>query len=123
MIIGHGIDLQEISAIQRAVEKRSSFAKRILTPAELDRYAQLNGRRQLEYLTGRWSAKEAFAKAMGTGIGKVSFQDIEILNDEKGAPYVSQSPLAVKVWLSISHSGDFVQASVILEELDETKYS
>lgn len=123
MIIGHGIDLQEISAIQRAVEKRSSFVKRILTPAELDRYAQLNGRRQLEYLAGRWSAKEAFAKAMGTGIGKVSFQDIEILNDEKGAPYVSRPPLAVKVWLSISHSGDFVQASVILEELDETKYS
>ena len=40
----------------------------------------------MEYLTGRWSAKEAFSKAMGTGIGPVGFQDLEILNDAHGAP-------------------------------------
>ena len=41
----------------------------------------------MEYLTGRWSAKEAFSKAMGTGIGPVGFQGLEILNDAQGAPY------------------------------------
>jgi len=53
---------------------------------------------------------------MGTGIGKLGFQDLEVLNDEKGAPYFSKSPFSGKVWLSISHTDQFVTASVILEE-------
>ena len=123
MIIGHGIDLQELAGIEAALAKRPSFAKKVLTEKEYDRFCQLSNRRQVEYLAGRWSAKEAFVKALGTGIGKVGFQDLEILNDDKGAPYFNRAPLAVKTWLSISHSGNFVQASVILEERDETKHS
>lgn len=123
MIIGHGIDLQEITAIERAMGKHSTFAKKVLTEQEFSVFSHLKGRRQIEYLAGRWSAKEAFAKAVGTGIGKIGFQDIEILTDEKGAPYVSQSPIAARVWVSISHSGDFVQASVILEEDNDSKHA
>ena len=67
-----------------------------------------------------WSAKEAFSKAMGTGIGKLSFQDLEILNNERGTPYFSKSPFSGKVWLSISHTDQFVTASVILEENHES---
>ncbi|MGT2910318.1 holo-ACP synthase [Streptococcus cameli] len=122
MIIGHGIDLQEIKAIEKAMQK-PRFAEKVLTRAEQDVFASLNGKRKLEYIAGRWAAKEAFAKALGTGIGKLRFQDIEILNDEKGAPFVSQSPVSARAWMSISHSGSFVQASVILEEEDESKYS
>ena len=116
MIVGHGIDIEELASIQNAVEKRKGFAQRVLTDKEMERFSSLKGRRQVEYLAGRWSAKEAFSKAMGTGIGKLGFQDLEILNNERGAPYFSKSPFSGKVWLSISHTDQFVTASVILEE-------
>ena len=116
MIVGHGIDIEALASIQNAVEKREGFAQRVLTDKEMERFASLKGRRQIEYLAGRWSAKEAFSKALGTGIGKLGFQDLEVLNNERGAPYFSKSPFAGKVWLSISHTDQFVTASVILEE-------
>ena len=116
MIVGHGIDIEELASIQNAVKKREGFAQRVLTDKEMDRFTTLKGRRQIEYLAGRWSAKEAFSKAMGTGIGKLGFQDLEVLNNERGAPYFSKSPFSGKVWLSISHTDQFVTASVILEE-------
>ena len=116
MIVGHGIDIEDLASIQNAVEKREGFARRVLTDKEMERFASLKGRRQIEYLAGRWSAKEAFSKAMGTGIGKLGFQDLEVLNNERGAPYFSKSPFSGKVWLSISHTDQFVTASVILEE-------
>lgn len=120
MIKGHGIDVEEISSIGRAYEKNARFARKVLTEAEFSRFESLSGKRRLEYLAGRWSAKEAFSKAWGTGIGRVTFQDLEILNDEKGAPYFSKSPFAGKVWVSISHAGNLVTASVILEEDHES---
>ena len=116
MIVGHGIDIEELASIQNAVEKRKGFAQRVLTDKEMERFASLKGRRQIEYLAGRWSAKEAFSKAMGTGVGKLGFQDLEVLNNERGAPYFSKSPFSGKVWLSISHTNQVVTASVILEE-------
>ena len=116
MIVGHGIDIEALASIQNAVEKREGFARRVLTDKEMERFASLKGRRQIEYLAGRWSAKEAFSKALGTGIGKLGFQDLEVLNNERGAPYFSKSPFSGKVWLSISHTDQFVTASVILEE-------
>ena len=116
MIVGHGIDIEALASIQNAVEKREGFAQRVLTDKEMERFSSLKGRRQVEYLAGRWSAKEAFSKAMGTGIGKLGFQDLEVLNNERGAPYFSKSPFSGKVWLSISHTDQFVTASVILEE-------
>ena len=116
MIVGHGIDIEAVASIQNAVKKRKGFAQRVLTDKEMERFSSLKGRRQVEYLAGRWSAKEAFSKALGTGIGKLGFQDLEILNNERGAPYFSKSPFSGKVWLSISHTDQFVTASVILEE-------
>ena len=74
MIIGHGIDLQEIDAIKRAYEKNNRFAKRVLTDKEFQCFSeQKSTKRQMEFLAGRWAAKEAFSKAMGTGIGTLGF--------------------------------------------------
>ena len=120
MIVGHGIDIEELASIERAVTRHTGFAKRVLTTKEMERFTSLKGRRQIEYLAGRWSAKEAFSKALGTGIGKLAFQDLEVLNNEKGAPYFSQAPFSGKIWLSISHTEQFVTASVILEENHES---
>lgn len=119
MIFGHGIDLQEIDKLEVAIGKHPQLVAKILTPAELDIYQSYPSRRALIYLAGRWSAKEAFSKAYGTGLKTdLDFQDLEILADRKGRPIFTQSPFAGKVWVSISHSGNFAQASVILEEVN-----
>lgn len=117
MIIGHGIDLQEIDTIKRAYEKNNRFAKRVLTEKEFQVFSGFKAeKRQMEFLAGRWAAKEAFAKAMGTGIGTLGFQDIEILNNQLGAPEITQSPFTGRCFISLSHTGNLVQASVILED-------
>lgn len=116
MIYGHGIDLQEISAIREAYQKKESFATKVLTVEEYANFKALPEGKAHSYLAGRWAAKEAFAKALGTGFVNLTFKDIEILTNEKGAPVVTKSPYAGRVHVSITHSGNFVQASVILEE-------
>ncbi|NYS48762.1 holo-ACP synthase [Streptococcus danieliae] len=125
MIIGHGIDMEDLAAIAKVVEEKPRFASKVLRPAELAVYESLSPRRQLEYLGGRWTAKEAFAKAWGTGIGAglLRFQDLEILNRENGAPYFSKAPFAGNIWISISHTKTMVQASVILEEVSHENES
>ena len=94
MIRGHGIDIEEITSIGRAYEKNERFAEKILTAQELTRFSSLKGKRKLEYLAGRWSAKEAFAKAWGTGIGPVTFQDLEMMI--RGLPILASPPLLVR---------------------------
>ncbi|MGV3081976.1 holo-ACP synthase [Streptococcus dysgalactiae] len=116
MIVGHGIDLQDMSAVEKVYQRNPRFAQKVLTKQEMAVFEGYPYKRQISYLAGRWAGKEAFAKAMGTGIGQLTFQDIEILNDAKGRPLLTQSPFEGRVFISISHSGDYVQASVILEE-------
>lgn len=125
MIIGHGIDVEELSSIASVMERKPGFVGKVLTPAEQVVFEGLSPKRKLEYVGGRWSAKEAFAKAWGTGIGAglLGFQDLEILNTDDGAPYFSKSPFAGKVWVSISHTKTLVQASVILEEVSHENES
>ncbi len=69
MIFGHGIDLQEISAVKRP-DRNPRFAKKVLTPKNGSVSRSLSGERQMSFLAGRWAGKEAFSKAWGTGIGQ-----------------------------------------------------
>ncbi|MDQ0155656.1 holo-ACP synthase [Robertmurraya andreesenii] len=116
MITGIGIDIVELKRIESIVERQKRFAERILTENEKQTFEGLSGKRKIEFLAGRFAAKEAFSKANGTGIGKeLSFLDIEIVVDEKGKPYISK-PLEKLVHLSISHSTDYAVAQVIIEE-------
>ncbi|HCS93587.1 MAG TPA: holo-[acyl-carrier-protein] synthase [Bavariicoccus seileri] len=109
-----GSDIIEIDRIKQAQEKQAKFVDRVLTPAELDLYKELKGHRKYEFLAGRFAAKEAFAKAYGTGIsGKLSMLDIEILPGEYGKPVVS-SPYTGEQKVTISHSNDLAIAVVIL---------
>jgi holo-[acyl-carrier protein] synthase len=115
MIKGIGVDIIEINRIEELVTKNEKFIHRILTEAEKDAYMLLNDRRKMEYLAGRFAAKEAFSKAMGTGIGKnLQFIDIEVSQDSFGKPFISK-PFATGVHLSISHSKDYAVAQVIIE--------
>lgn len=117
MIIGIGIDLVETKRIEQLIERNDRFLKRVLTKMELDQYSKLNERRRIEFLAGRFSAKEALAKAMGTGIGKeLSFQDMAVHNDEKGRPYFIVEKLKdKKIHLSITHTKEYAAAQVLVE--------
>lgn len=120
MIKGIGIDITEIQRMKQIIERQPRFSERILTANEQSRYEQLKGARQIEYIAGRFAAKEAFSKANGTGIGKcLSFLDIEIMADEAGKPCIT-APISKGVHLSISHSKEYAVAQVVIEEVEES---
>lgn len=115
MIKGIGIDIVELSRIEKLVNRQPKFPDRILTVKEKQRFNQLTARRRIEYLAGRFAAKEAFSKAAGTGIGEnLSFHDIEIGNDSSGKPMILK-PL-LQAHLSITHSKEYAVAQVIIEQ-------
>lgn len=117
MIHGIGIDLVEIQRIQEILERQPDFPKRILTSNEYEHYLELSNHRQTEFLAGRFAAKEAFSKAMGTGIGQdTSFQDFEILPNEKNKPMPYTTLFSGNVHVSISHSDRYAIAEVLLEQ-------
>lgn len=118
MIEGIGIDLIEIKRIQNSLNKGEQLATRVLTNNEREIFNHLKSeRRKVEYLAGRFAAKEAFAKATGRGIGKLSFQDIEVLADERGAPFlVAKGYEKTKIFISITHSNEYAAAQVIIEK-------
>ncbi|WP_428910560.1 holo-ACP synthase [Niallia sp. Krafla_26] len=117
MITGIGLDIVEIKRIKKILQRHQKFVDRILTEQEKEKYKGLTGHRQIEFLAGRYAAKEAFSKAIGTGIGeKVSFLDIEIENDQYGKPLI-RKPVNQGIHLSISHSSDYAVAQVIIENV------
>lgn len=116
MIIGIGIDIVEIGRIRKLVESQPRFPDRVLTEQERAVFNDHSGHRQIEFLAGRFAAKEAFSKAIGTGIGKhLSFLDIETEADSNGRPMITK-PDDDRVHLSISHSEHYAIAQVILEK-------
>lgn len=119
MIEGIGIDIVELERIRELIERQKRIIDRVLTPAEKDKYVTLSEQRKVEYLAGRFAAKEAFSKAFGTGIGKnLSFLDIEIHSDGLGKPVIIK-PFSEGVHLSISHSQHYAVAQVVIEKRKE----
>ncbi|KIS04179.1 holo-ACP synthase [Paucilactobacillus wasatchensis] len=117
MIFGTGIDLTEIKRIDQMQTKHPHFVEKVLTKKEFLQYDQLTGQNRREFLAGRFSLKEAFSKAYGTGIGaKLAFHDIEILNNSVGRPMVTQSIFPGIAHVSVSHTNDLVITQVILEK-------
>ena len=124
MIIGIGTDIVEIRRIKKIMnDKSNSFLKKIFTDKEIKLLEERNLRP--EYIAGRFAAKEAIAKALGTGFREFSFRDITVLNDELGKPIVKLEGNAKKIadkngktilHLSISHGDDAAIAYAILEE-------
>ena len=126
MIVGIGIDLVEVSRIRSVYERhRERFVNRILTPAE--RAYVLRHRDPSERLAGRWAAKEAALKALGTGLSAgIRWQDAEILPDDRGKPILqfhgNAATLAAQLGanvlhVTITHGGDIAFAQVILEKV------
>jgi holo-[acyl-carrier protein] synthase len=109
MILRTGVDLVEIARIEEVIARHGKhYLDRIYTSAELEYCG-----RRAESLAGRFAAKEAVAKALGCGIGDITWKEIEILGDEQNAPTLTLSGGAEKMakeigltaWsVSISHS-------------------
>lgn len=113
-----GVDLIEISRIAAAVDEHGErFLRRTFTPAEVDSCA---GR--VESLAARFAAKEAVAKALGTGIRDFSFLDIEVIKGNLGQPQVKlhggaktlADSLGLANWsISLSHDKTHAIAQVV----------
>jgi holo-[acyl-carrier protein] synthase len=117
MIIGIGIDIVELERIENLLQKQPRFPEKVLTGKERVNYESLNGKRKIEYIAGRFAAKEAFVKAAGTGISKTfGWHDIEVLNEENGKPFLLAN-IECTVHVSITHSNANAVAQVILERL------
>ena len=124
MIVGSGIDLAEIGRIRHSIDRYGSrFLSRIYTAAE-QAYC-LRKRNAAESFAARFAAKEAGAKALGTGISQgVSWLEIEVVRQPGGRPTLEFHGRAaqfaarlgaVHIALSITHTADLAMASVVLE--------
>ena len=118
MILGLGTDIIEISRIKKAIERTPTFLQKVYTEKEIE-YISKKKNPYPSY-AGRFAAKEAIAKAFGTGVRDFSLVDIEILNNELGKPVVYlfgklKHKYSGKLNLSISHSKEYATATAILE--------
>ncbi len=118
MVLGLGIDIIEVSRIKGIMEKYGDkFFRRILTEKEIAYCKSYTANPELHF-AGRFASKEAYSKAIGTGINKnFGWKDIEILNDKLGKPYISHLKendySKNKFEVSISHTKDYACAVVI----------
>lgn len=122
-ILGIGLDLVEIARLETIFERhKTSFLQRTFTTAEQSycdkqKYA-------LEHYSARWAAKEAVAKAFGTGIGEhCKLLEIEVTHNQLGAPAISlygntrhfsQAQGVHEIFVSLSHTRNYATAQVIL---------
>jgi holo-[acyl-carrier protein] synthase len=121
-ILGIGTDITECLRIARMIERHGElFLNRVYTPEEI-RYCQ-SRKQATQHFTGRWAAKEAVLKALGTGwVRGISWRDIEIRNEPGGKPMVAVRGGAkeivekrgiAKLLVSISHCHTHATACAI----------
>ncbi len=124
MIVGIGVDIAETARVEKLNAKYGQrFAQRILTADELLEFDRR--KHSSSYLATRFAAKEAVAKALGTGIGEqLSFHSIQIDNDNQGKPLLRFLGTAVDLiaglniknaMISLSDEKHYVVAMVVLE--------
>ena len=121
MILGIGTDIVEISRIRRAVSKEH-FKRRVFTDTEIN-YCESRGQNSAASYAARFAAKEAFFKALGTGI--ITLLEVEVVNNSHGQPEIflygetkklAQEKGVDKIFLSLSHSSEYATAVVAIEE-------
>ena len=125
MIIGSGIDMVEIHRIQGSIDRFGSrFLNKVYTKSEQE-YC-LRKRRAAESFAARFAAKEAGAKALGTGISYgVTWLEIEVVREPGGRPtlrfhgrakQIAEHLGCARAALSITHTAELASASVVLED-------
>ena len=118
MILGLGIDLVDLKRIKTLMN--DALINRVLSKEELEFFHTITAeKRKVEYLGGRFAAKEAIFKAISKGPGNTNYTDFTILNNEDGKPYVKSDRFNTqdRIHLSISHTDDYAEAYVIIERI------
>lgn len=121
-VFGIGIDIVEIDRIEDLLDKYGDrFAEKVFTGAEREYCGK--AKRPALHFAARFAAKEAVAKAFGTGIGaQLEWQDMEILRDAAGAPHLALSGAGKRfaeehgieeVKISLSHARDYAAANAV----------
>jgi len=121
-MIAHGVDMVECERLRQAIERHGRrFLERIFTPAELE-YC-LGRKRETEHLAGRFAAKEAVLKVLGTGWRNgINWTDVEVRNEPSGQPRVRLAGRCLEIAqqrglgqfaVSISHIPTHAIASVV----------
>lgn len=128
MIVGHGIDIVETARLRRSIEEHGEhFLERVFTAGERA-YCEASKKRRFEHYAGRFAAKEAVLKVLGTGWrGGIAWTDIEVIKTPAGQPQVRLSGecaaiaerMGIARWhLSISNIETHATASAIGEGAD-----
>jgi holo-[acyl-carrier protein] synthase len=128
MIVGIGTDIVSIERIAGVLERHGErFVKRVLTVQERARYERVNAKARVGHLAKRWAAKEAFAKAIGTGIHPpFHWHSITVGRDAKGKPLVLpdekmtahlRSLGVTKTHITLTDDAGVAVAFVVLENL------
>ena len=124
MILGLGIDIQEIGRVEKAIRRGGKhFLARTFTPSEI-RYCR-KSKKSAQHFAARFCAKEALLKALGTGWAKgIRWTDVAVAHGREGQPRLRLSGSArercrkagvKQAWISLSHSDGYAAATVILE--------
>ena len=119
MIRGVGTDIVEISRIEKSMNN-SRFLEKNFTNSENEYFK--NKKMKPQSVAASFAAKEAFSKALGTGVTGFFLKDVEIMHRENGAPYIKLYNNAKelcgngKIHLSLSHSKQYATAIVVIEE-------
>jgi holo-[acyl-carrier protein] synthase len=124
VIKGLGTDIVDVERVKQKIEKPFGFLEKVYSVQEIA-ICEPKGQSKYESYAGRFAAKEAFLKAAGVNwIDEFNFNEIEVLNEASGKPYLKLSGSA-KEWaksvgvssmlLSISHTKAYATATVILE--------
>ena len=121
MIIGIGTDIVQVNRIEKVIKRTKCFIDKAFTDKEIEYIRKKNNNSQT--IAGYFAAKEAMAKALGTGFRGVGLRDIEIINDSLGKPSIRISDKIEKIlqcqnyniFLSISHTNENAIAFVVLE--------
>lgn len=127
MAILCGVDIVETDRIEKSFEKLgAAFRDRVFTEAEIN-YCESKKAVKFQSYAARFAAKEAVSKAFGTGIGnRVSWKNVEVINDEKGKPNIVLNGTAKdmldeinahSVSLSLSHCDNYAVAYVVIQTL------
>jgi len=117
-IVGNGVDIIENIRIKNSI-KNKNFISRIFTINEIKKSQKLNNK--INYFAKRFAAKEAFVKALGEGFRhNISFNDIDITNDNKGKPIIKVSNNIEKF---IKKKFKIKKFRIFLSLSDEKKYS
>lgn len=126
MIKGIGTDIVEVSRIERSLEKQE-FSNMVFTPFEVN-YCETEGS-GFQSFAGRFAAKEALLKALGTGwAGVIKWNEMEVFNNAEGKPSfrffggtqgVIDKLEGATIFLTISHTKTYATATVIIEQTEK----